>query len=146
MNVSLTPELESLVYEKVKSGLYTSASEVVREALRLLNDKDTIQQRRLAELPNPDESLAEALEGSIGVLDSSTRNGGRVPHIAENTGEEFTKIIVDNRKPDAPALSLAEMLAGRIGLFESDGPGYRAQQMEKTFADHVADKHRSDHL
>ncbi len=50
MNVSLTPELESLVHEKVESGLYTSASEVVREALRLLNDKDTIQQQRLAEL------------------------------------------------------------------------------------------------
>jgi antitoxin ParD1/3/4 len=50
MNVSLTPELESLVQEKVKSGLYTSASEVVREALRLLNDRDTLQQQRLAEL------------------------------------------------------------------------------------------------
>ena len=50
MNVSLTPELESLVQQKVQSGLYTSASEVVREALRLLNDRDTIQQQRLAEL------------------------------------------------------------------------------------------------
>ncbi len=50
MNVSLTPELETLVHEKVRSGLYTSASEVVREALRLLNDRDTIQQQRLSEL------------------------------------------------------------------------------------------------
>ena len=50
MNVSLTPELENLVQQKVQSGLYTSASEVVREALRLLNDRDTIQQQRLAEL------------------------------------------------------------------------------------------------
>ncbi len=50
MNVSLTPELESLVHEKVESGLYTSASEVVREALRLLNDRDSVQQQRLAEL------------------------------------------------------------------------------------------------
>ena len=50
MNVSLTPELETLVHEKVQSGLYTSASEVVREALRLLNDRDSIQQQRLAEL------------------------------------------------------------------------------------------------
>lgn len=50
MNVSLTPELESLVHDKVNSGLYTSASEVVREALRLLNDRDTIQQQRMAEL------------------------------------------------------------------------------------------------
>ena len=36
MNVSLTPELERLVNEKVESGLYQTASEVVREALRLL--------------------------------------------------------------------------------------------------------------
>lgn len=50
MNVSLTPELETLVQQKVQSGLYSSASEVVREALRLLNDRDTIQQQRLEEL------------------------------------------------------------------------------------------------
>jgi len=36
MNVSLTPDLERFVREKVDSGLYSSASEVVREALRLL--------------------------------------------------------------------------------------------------------------
>jgi antitoxin ParD1/3/4 len=40
MNVSLTPELEQLVQEKVKSGRYLSASEVVREALRLLEERD----------------------------------------------------------------------------------------------------------
>jgi antitoxin ParD1/3/4 len=36
MNVSLTPELEELINQKVSSGLYHSASEVIREALRLL--------------------------------------------------------------------------------------------------------------
>ena len=40
MNVSLTPELEALVTEKVRSGLYQTASEVVREALRLLKQRD----------------------------------------------------------------------------------------------------------
>jgi antitoxin ParD1/3/4 len=40
MNVSLTPELEELVNEKVRSGLYQTASEVVREALRLLKNRD----------------------------------------------------------------------------------------------------------
>lgn len=39
MNVSLTPELEKFVREKVASGLYNNASEVVREALRLLHAK-----------------------------------------------------------------------------------------------------------
>ena len=50
MNVSLTPELETLVHEKVGSGLYTSASEVVREGLRLLKERDTVQQQRLEQL------------------------------------------------------------------------------------------------
>ncbi len=36
MNVSLTPEFDRWISEKVKSGLYTSSSEVVREGLRLL--------------------------------------------------------------------------------------------------------------
>ncbi|MBM3510821.1 MAG: type II toxin-antitoxin system ParD family antitoxin [Alphaproteobacteria bacterium] len=37
MNVSLTPELEKFVRDRVASGLYNNASEVVREALRLLH-------------------------------------------------------------------------------------------------------------
>jgi putative addiction module CopG family antidote len=45
MNVSLTPELEALVNEKVRSGLYQTASEVVREALRLLKNRDDEVQR-----------------------------------------------------------------------------------------------------
>ena len=40
MNVSLTPKLEDFVRRNVESGLYGSASEVVREALRLLGEKD----------------------------------------------------------------------------------------------------------
>ncbi len=50
MNVSLTPELERLVNDKVASGLYTSASEVVREALRLLKGQDEIRLLSLQEL------------------------------------------------------------------------------------------------
>jgi len=34
MNISLTPELEKLVKDKVESGLYNNASEVIRESLR----------------------------------------------------------------------------------------------------------------
>jgi len=50
MNVSLTPELEDLVHAKVKSGRYLSASEVVREGLRLLEDRDRLFEIRLADL------------------------------------------------------------------------------------------------
>lgn len=50
MNVSLTPELERRITEKVESGLYTTASEVVRESLRLLFERDELKERRLARL------------------------------------------------------------------------------------------------
>lgn len=50
MNVSLTPELETLISKKVESGRYTSASEVVREALRLLEEQDTLRELRRDEL------------------------------------------------------------------------------------------------
>jgi antitoxin ParD1/3/4 len=48
MNVSLTPQLEELVRSKVASGRYNNASEVVREALRLLEDYDRYEAFRAA--------------------------------------------------------------------------------------------------
>ncbi len=48
MNVSLTPQLEALVREKVETGLYNNASEVVREALRLMEERDRLSQLRTA--------------------------------------------------------------------------------------------------
>ncbi len=50
MNISLTPQLEELVKKKVDSGLYVSASEVLREALRLLEERDRLYAIRLEEL------------------------------------------------------------------------------------------------
>jgi len=50
MNVSLTPALEKMVQKKVASGLYNSASEVIREALRLLAENDKMKQAKLKAL------------------------------------------------------------------------------------------------
>jgi antitoxin ParD1/3/4 len=50
MNVNLTPELENLINEKVTSGLYNSASEVVRDALRLLREQGELRRIRQDEL------------------------------------------------------------------------------------------------
>lgn len=50
MNVNLTPQLEEMVRSKVASGLYTSASEVVREALRLMDEQDRLRAARLQQL------------------------------------------------------------------------------------------------
>jgi antitoxin ParD1/3/4 len=48
MNVSLTPELDRFVLGKVESGRYNSASEVVREALRLLEEQDRARNAQIA--------------------------------------------------------------------------------------------------
>ncbi len=64
MNVHLTPELEQLVKEKVNSGRYNSASEVVREALRLMEQKDEVRAVQLQQLRSRiDKGLAEAGRG-----------------------------------------------------------------------------------
>lgn len=47
MNVSLTPYFEAMIREKVASGRYNNASEVVREALRLLEAEDRRKLERL---------------------------------------------------------------------------------------------------
>ena len=50
MNVSLSPQLEAMVKAKVASGRYTSASEVVREALRLMERQDQLKELQLEQL------------------------------------------------------------------------------------------------
>ena len=50
MNVSLTPALEKMVQQKVESGLYNNASEVVREALRLMKEIEEVRRARLKRL------------------------------------------------------------------------------------------------
>ncbi len=61
MNISLTPELEELVNEKVKSGQYQSPSEVIGVGLRLLEERDKLNQVRLAELK---EKIRAGIEAS----------------------------------------------------------------------------------
>ncbi|MEH1929077.1 MAG: type II toxin-antitoxin system ParD family antitoxin [Nostoc sp.] len=61
MNISLTPELEQLVKDKVNSGRYHSVSEVMGEALRLLDERDRIREQRLAELK---AKIQEGIEAS----------------------------------------------------------------------------------
>lgn len=86
MNVSLTPELEKLVNEKVKSGLYNSASEVVREALRLLQEQDTLKEIRRKELRR---------EIMLGV--EQMRNGDYVEVKASELNDFAEKLVQEAR-------------------------------------------------
>jgi antitoxin ParD1/3/4 len=64
MNVSLNPELEKLVEAKVQSGRYSSATQVVEEALRLLERQESDREDYLKHLRSRiDEGLAELDRG-----------------------------------------------------------------------------------
>ncbi len=67
ININLTPQLEAMVREKVASGRYGSASEVVREALRLMQEHDHLRTVKLEQLRS--EVRAGIESGSAGELD-----------------------------------------------------------------------------
>ena len=67
MNVSLTPELQKFIHRKVKSGMYYSASEVVREGLRLLREQDEIRKWRRKALQEKIERGIAQLERGEGI-------------------------------------------------------------------------------
>ncbi|MFT5207720.1 MAG: antitoxin ParD1/3/4 [Candidatus Omnitrophota bacterium] len=66
MNISLTRELEALVLNKVKTGMYHSSSEVIREGLRLLKEQDMLKELRLKELKHEISiGITQANQGDI---------------------------------------------------------------------------------
>ena len=67
MNISLTPELERLVNEKVKSGMYTSASEVIREGLRLLQEQEELRRIKYEVLKRDVREGLDELDGGEGI-------------------------------------------------------------------------------
>ena len=58
MNVSLTPQLEHLIRERVASGRYNNASEVVRDAIRQMKEHDRQHGELLAALAIGEEQIA----------------------------------------------------------------------------------------
>jgi antitoxin ParD1/3/4 len=66
LNISLTPHLERFVSSRVASGRYQSASEVVREGLRLLEDSEAAKQAALQDLREKIAvGLAQARSGEL---------------------------------------------------------------------------------
>lgn len=64
LNVSLTPELSRFVQSRIRSGKYQSASELVREALRLLEGRDQTASASVQELKKEIEvGLAQLRRG-----------------------------------------------------------------------------------
>ena len=81
MNVNLTPELESFVRTKVGTGLYNSASEVVRDALRLLEEQDRVKELKL-------QLLREEIQKGLDELDAGKTSNLTVEDIKRLAREQ----------------------------------------------------------
>jgi antitoxin ParD1/3/4 len=73
MNISLTPELERMVDDKVKTGRYASASEVIREGLRLLEEQEQLKLQRLTAVRQKIDRGLEQLDKGQGIPGSDAR-------------------------------------------------------------------------
>ena len=70
MTIALPTELEELVNAKIQSGQYHSAGEVIRESLRLLEEKDMLRQIKLEQLRKDIAAAVEEEErGDVALLD-----------------------------------------------------------------------------
>jgi antitoxin ParD1/3/4 len=85
MNISLTPELEKFIQAKVAEGFYHSASEVVREGLRMLAEQDEMKKKRI-------EMLNAEIEKGLESMRNGNMISGReaMEHI-KNRREQYKK-------------------------------------------------------
>ncbi|MGB0413507.1 MAG: type II toxin-antitoxin system ParD family antitoxin [Coraliomargarita sp.] len=83
MNVSLTPELEQWVQSKVETGLYSSSSEVIRDALRTLHQFEDQKLKRI-----------EALKSEIQIGMEQLKSGD---------AQEFTPALLSKIKKEGRA-------------------------------------------
>ncbi len=73
MNISITPQLAAYVRRKVKAGRYNNASEVVRDALRRMEDEDA-RAVRLAR-PTAEDLLADLTGMQLETIRHRVRSG-----------------------------------------------------------------------
>lgn len=92
ITINLPPEEEARLQRRA-----ARQGKDLNDFVRGVVQREAIQESYL-EGPEQGQSLAEALEGLIGVLSSREKNDGQVSHVAENTGEEFTTMIVEKHK------------------------------------------------
>jgi antitoxin ParD1/3/4 len=86
ININLTPHLEDIVRHKVTSGLYASASEVIREALRLMEEHDHARAIKLEQLR---QDIRDGLDSGEPTPwnPNEIKQEGRKKRAAKNTGK-----------------------------------------------------------
>lgn len=113
MNVSITDQLAGYVRKKVKSGRYNNASEVVREALRRMEDEDA-RALRLAR-PSAEDILTDLTAEELDGIRRRVRNSIesiKAGKFAEYEGREGLKKLADGVKARGRKL-LAQEVSGK---------------------------------
>ncbi|HVS75830.1 MAG TPA: type II toxin-antitoxin system ParD family antitoxin [Steroidobacteraceae bacterium] len=122
MNISLTPELEQYIRRKVDSGLYGNASEVVREALRLLvrgeggsagqSPREPPQRESIqAELKALEKPLRERGLAALALFGSTARGTSR----ADSDVDVLIDVAPDVRFSLVDLVSVKDFLEDRLG-------------------------------
>jgi uncharacterized protein len=102
MNVSLTPELERYIRHKVATGLYNNASEVVREAVRLLVNRERDAERHARQTsPGKGDILAQLAE-----LEKALRKRGI------QSAALFGSVVRGTARPDSDIAVLVDLAPG----------------------------------
>jgi antitoxin ParD1/3/4 len=87
MNVSLSPQLEALVRRKIETGPYNNATEVVQEALKVLDERDRAAQ----------------LKAALAVGEEQFRRGDTIPftpELVEEMKREAERMAQEGVEPD----------------------------------------------
>lgn len=92
LNVSITPHFSKFIRDKVKSGRYSNASEVVREALRKLEQEEMVAEQ--SAIVDPDNVQEAVLEG----LGSIERGEFTELHTREDLQRYFADIVHRGKK------------------------------------------------
>jgi antitoxin ParD1/3/4 len=113
MNVSITDQLAGYVRKKVKSGRYNNASEVIREALRRMEDEDQ-RALRLAK-PTAEDILTDLTEEQLDGIRRRVRasiEGIEAGNFVEYEGRDGLKKLSDGVKAKGRRL-LAQETVGK---------------------------------
>ena len=110
MNVSLTPELEKYVRRKVATGLYNNASEVIREALRLLVSREA-ETRAPQAAPRKGEVLARLAGLEKALRDRGIQSAALFGSVVRGTARADSDIDVLVDVAPGSRFSLVDMAA-----------------------------------
>lgn len=117
LSISLTPELSELVSERVQGGLYTSASELVREALRLLfrTERDAEELRPLSAARL--EIAAELMETGLAIREQKVRSAE--PGLSDEEVRDRIRAL-DAEAEAGPGLRISPERLQKLKLREPD--------------------------